>query len=85
MEFNLPGLFRYCTNAAREMRKYHILILVPEVDKDEFIEDFTWTRFIQENSPIKRATIPIKFHIDELNFAIEPAELESGTIIMEFK
>lgn len=84
-DFNLPGLFRALAYEARQQRKLKTVLVFPEVDKDEVIDALTHTRFVQQFSPIKKATIPMNFHIDEIFVEILASEhLETGVVVMEF-
>jgi hypothetical protein len=80
--FNIPGLFRHCYEAAKEERKTHVSILIPESQKDELIDVLTHTQFVQTYSPIKRATIPGSLTIEDIHFSIEATELENNTMVI---
>lgn len=83
-KFNLPGLFRgLFENRAPEYTK--AFILIAEEDKDDFIYEFTDTKFIQEQSAIKRAVVPCTMTLNELTINIETSpHCESGYMIIWF-
>lgn len=81
-DFNLAGLFRHaCTQLGSA-----VLLIIPEVDKDEFIYAMERTRLVQQHSPMRppRMAVPSEVRCEGVVvFIIASHALESGHMILE--